>query len=213
MKKFTKPISIILSVLMLLGMLAVMPVGAADNSGTTGGCAWEFDAETETLTVSGEGAMDDYEWNWDFTTYYNTPWRNYRTGIKNVVIGDGVTYIGQDSFARCENCSTVTIGNSVKTIGREAFDECDLTEVVIPDSVETIADSAFYWNKNLSDLTLGESVTSIGKYAFQDCALTEVTIPATVTEIGDHALGYRYVTGEYMPVEDRKSTRLNSSHS
>ena len=65
-----KTISLILSVLMILSSFSVITTisaketnvastGAA-NSGTTGDCTWSFDESTGTLTISGQGKMDNY---------------------------------------------------------------------------------------------------------------------------------------------------------
>ena len=55
-----------------------------------------IDPETGVLTISGEGAMEDY-------SVGGQPWYAYRVSIKKVVIEDGVTSIGNNAFCECKN--------------------------------------------------------------------------------------------------------------
>ena len=154
-----------------------MPLGTCGDDLT-----WVFDELTGTLTISGTGAMNNYSSN-------NRPWENYEYSIKNVVISNGVTTIGNYALYDCYSLTSVTIPDSVTTIGNYAFSYCyGITSVIIGDSVTTIGDWAFYDCTNLTSVTIGDSVTTIGDYAFYDLdSLTSVTIPDSVTTIGDSA--------------------------
>ena len=73
--------------------------------------------------------------------------------IKDLVIPNSVTAIGDWAFAGCSNLTSVTIPNSVTTIGKIAFYECsNLTSVTIPSSVTSIGNSAFYDCNNLTSV-------------------------------------------------------------
>ena len=62
-----------------------MSVNAQATSGSCGANAtWSYDADEATLTISGTGAMADYT-----DDPSSTPWADYRTSIRKVVIGDG----------------------------------------------------------------------------------------------------------------------------
>ena len=132
-----------------------------------------------TLTISGTGAMADYE-------FYNSPWYDYRSSIKSVIINDSVTSIGARAFDECSSLTSVTIPNSVTGIGYRAFSGCSkLTSVTIPNSVTSIGGWAFDECSSLTSVTIGNSVTSIGARAFFGCSsLTSITIPNSVTSIG-----------------------------
>ena len=169
-------------------LLLALCIGAS-AAGTSGKCGpsayWSFDSSTGTLTISGSGAMNDYE-------YGVYPWMNYRDSIQTIVIGDQITQIGRYAFT-VTACSTIKFGKNVRSIGERAFLECrnlngDLT---IPDSVVEIGEGAFYQCENLNGtLTLGRSLRTIGKEAFYWCAFTgSLTIPEGVTEIADSAFG------------------------
>ena len=170
------------------------------NTNTTGMCTWSLDGE-RVLTISGNGAMGDYEYTYqsNYGSFRaNIPWG---TSIKSVVIENGVTKIGNNAFRGCSALTSVIIPDSVTSIGDSAFSGCTrLTGVYINDlaawcrigfSGSNPLDYAhnLYVNNELdTELTIPDSVTSIANYAFSGCTgLTSVTIPDSVTSIGDSA--------------------------
>ena len=111
------------------------------------------------------------------------------SSLTSVTIPNSVTSIGQYTFSGCSGLTSVTIGNSVTSIGNYAFEYCKgLTSVTIPNSVTSIGSSAFRYCSGLTSVTIGTSVTSIWSSAFRGCSgLTSVTIPNSVTSIGEDA--------------------------
>lgn len=78
------------------------------------------------------------------------------SGVVDVVIPDGITYIDNELFAYCRSLKSVTI----------------------PDSVTKICGDAFYTCSSLVDINIPDSVTSIFPYAFSLCtSLTSATTP------------------------------------
>lgn len=67
----------------------------------------------------------------------------YRYALNSVVIGSGVTSIGDGAFYYCSSLTSVVIGDNVKSIGSNAFGRCGLEYVSIPDSVVEIDKTAF----------------------------------------------------------------------
>ncbi|MBQ9735650.1 MAG: leucine-rich repeat protein [Clostridia bacterium] len=128
--------------------------------------------------------------------------------VKDLVIPDGVTKIGENAFYRCQGITSVTIPASVTSIGEGAFFFCDnLTAVYVDDLAAwckiAFADSSstplwdaekLYVNGSLVEhLVIPDGVTSIGPYAFYSLkSLASVTIPATVTSIGVYAFYNAY---------------------
>ena len=145
--------------------------------GTSGNnVAWTIN-DRGVLTISGQGAMQDYEVktvNGDIII--TAPWYKYGKYISSVIIEVGVTSIGDSAFRGCGGLASVNIGNSVTSIGTAAFAFCTgLAGVTIPDSVTSIGSSAFYGCTGLSSVTIPDSVTSIGDRAFYGCTgLTEI---------------------------------------
>ena len=164
-----KGLSVLLALIMMLSIIPMSSItaSAASYSGTCGeNLTWTFDEKTSTLTISGTGAMyNDYY-------YYagSRPWDDYYQDIKNVVVGDNVTTIGDYAFYNHGSLEKITIGNSVTTIGDYAFSWCtSLTNITIPNSVTSIGCEAFSNCTGLTSVIIGDSVNTIGLYAFSYC--------------------------------------------
>ena len=135
------------------------------------------------LTISGTGAMKDYDNGDNRSPVYNN------SDVKKIVIEDGVTSVGDYAFRSCNNLTSITIPDSVTSIGNSAFERCiGLSSVTIPDSVTSIGNNAFYACSTLTSITIPDGVTSIGYSTFSYCSsLTSITIPDSVTSIGSYA--------------------------
>ena len=134
--------------------------------------------------------------------------------VKEYVIGDSVTSIGNVAFQGCSGLTSITIPNSVTSIGHYAFYECsNLTNITIPESLTSIGSDVFsgtawydnqpngliYFGKfaykykgNMPEtetsIVIKEGTQIICGSAFEDCTgLTSVTIPNSVTSIGNYA--------------------------
>ena len=135
------------------------------------------------LTISGKGAMKDYDYSDNPSPACNN------SNVKKVVIEDGVTSIGNSAFDNCRNLTSITIPDSVSSIGNFVFYGCvSLTSITIPDSVTSIGNFAFNGCVSLTSITIPDGVTSIGNDAFSYCvSLTSITIPNSVISIGKYA--------------------------
>ena len=75
--------------MLLLVMMLTATTAWADDSGSCGtNVTYSYVESTHTLTISGSGAMADYEYS------YYQPWYDYAYKIKTIVIENGVTSIG-----------------------------------------------------------------------------------------------------------------------
>ena len=115
--------------------------------------------------------------------------------IKDLVIPNNVTSIGECAFRSCSSLTSVTIGESVTRIGIGAFSGCSsLTSVTI--NSDAIVSEDYKYDDNISNIfgsqvteyIIGNHVKGIGLNAFRDCSsLTSVTIGESVTSIGGSA--------------------------
>lgn len=176
---------------------------------------WKF-YEDGTLILSGSGDMDDY-------FLYGAPWyaynseNNFNSDIKKVIIGDGITSIGNYAFTECSNLESVFLSDSVTSIGGSSFSNCTsltqinlsnnlseigpgafekcekLLNIVFPQTLKSIGSAAFYNCSALSSIVFPNNLQSIGQDAFHGCSNIEgeINIPATVKEIG--SIAYRNV--------------------
>lgn len=181
--------SMLLAFVMVVGMVPLLPLQVNAAEATSGTCGknltWTLDADG-TLTISGTGAMYNYNQN------NRVPWPST---IKKIFLTDGITSIGNYAFKDCSLLNRIYIPNSVTSIGDYAFKGCsNLNSISIPNFVTSIGKYAFghcsaLTNVNISNIS--NSLISIGDYAFEYCSsLTSIHIPNSVNYIGCYAFRY-----------------------
>ena len=114
--------------------------------------------------------------------------------IKDLVIPNNVTSIGEWAFYNCSSLTSVTIGESVTHIGNGAFRFCSSLSSVTINS-DAIVSEDYKYDDNISDIfgsqvteyIIGNHVKGIGFSAFSGCSATSVTIGDSVTSIGEWA--------------------------
>ena len=147
----------------------------------TGSCGTSatFKIANDELTISGTGAMTNF-------TSGSTPWNAFLSKIKKVTVEDGITAIGNNSFANAVNLSDVSLPSSLTSVGTYAFSSCGkLTSIDIPDSTADIGMYAFNGCTGLTEITFSGS---IGAMAFNNCsALKTATAEEGVKTIGTMA--------------------------
>ncbi len=150
----------------------VTSYGQITDSGSCGpDVEYAFYQETGTLVLSGSGETYSYHvvYGDEASLYGEAPWSDYSTGIKNVVVEEGITKLGDDIFTNCFILSKVTLPETLSEIGIYAFSGCSaLVEISIPDSVTKIGGAAFYKCTNLYDVKMSKNIVSVGYDAFQD---------------------------------------------
>ncbi len=73
--------------------------------------------------------------------------------VRDLVIPEGVTSIGQSAFSGCSGLTSITIPASVTSIDEYAFVNCSgLTSITIPEGVTSIGRDAFYYCEALKDV-------------------------------------------------------------
>jgi len=145
------------------------------ESGISGECTWILDeyhnisedSYWRILTISGNGAMEDYQMNhwWDASN----PWR--QMDVDTIIVNNGVTSIGDYAFTGQIFLKYITIPNSVIRIGSGALGSCwALTDVTIPESVTHIGSEAFAGCDHLTSVTIPKNLKEIGAGVFRSCS-------------------------------------------
>jgi uncharacterized repeat protein (TIGR02543 family) len=94
-----------------------------------------------------------------------------------VVIPDGVTEIGYDSFAYAGSVTSISLPSSVKVLGDYAFYQTGLTSISLPEGLTTIGEEVFFGVAGLGSISIPASVTSIGYDAIGSApGLTSITV-------------------------------------
>lgn len=217
----TKLFTCLLSFVMAFSMLPALNSNAASivkkgNCGANGSnLTYKLD-DSNTLTISGTGAMMNYAYD-SAKGIITTPWFSYRNNIKKLVIEDGVSSVGNYAFAYCSNLSEIVwpANQSLKTIGQDSFALCaalinvslpkgltsigkwafeqdiNLKTISFPSTLKTIAYGAFMDDRSIQKLVLPGSLVSIGDFAFHDNAsLTSVTGGVGLQTIGRQAFEF-----------------------
>ncbi|SDG27979.1 Leucine rich repeat-containing protein [Prevotella communis] len=112
------------------------------SEAATGDVTWNFDATTGTLTIGGTGAMADYEQTSDGQT--TAPWAFLSDKITRVIIGEGVTKVGNNAFQGCTALNDVFVkGAGTLTIGTAAFDATKTPAIYVPTGQEAAYQTAW----------------------------------------------------------------------
>jgi len=143
---------------------------------------------SDNITYKIEGSTLTFEGSGDMVLTYNylseIPWYARRNEIDTVVVGEGITSLGEGVFADFICLTSVTLPESLTTIGETAFLTCSrLESIVLPKRVTEIQDGAFVGCENLMNITIHGNVYKISDDAFYNCdSLTIVGIKGSYAE-------------------------------
>ncbi|MBQ7499976.1 MAG: leucine-rich repeat protein [Clostridia bacterium] len=164
-------------------------------SGTCGADAvWNLDLDTAALTISGSGEIDNYQAYQNYSggmiyTYYDTPWYSYASLIRHIVIGDGITKIGNCAFSDIYPIS-VSVGDSLTSLTNMNISKNKLESITVsPDNDYLCA---------VNDILYDKEMTSIIIYPLNKTA-TEITIPEGVVNISNAFAGNKYLVTVNVP--------------
>lgn len=175
-------LSILLVLALLITAVPFKASAAVYAQGKSGGDTyWKLYSDGH-LYVSGTGELRSK----GFSLYGKNKgyWDKYADKIKTVTITNGITSIGEEIFAYCENLTEVTMADTVTEIcGKAFFQSTKLTTITLSKSLQTIDRLAFS-GTGLTAVVLPDTLTFIGDNAFSGTQIAEITIPAGVTEMG-----------------------------
>lgn len=163
MKK--RALSIVLVLCMVAALLPTSAFALKPTGGTCGeNLTWNLDANG-ILTISGTGAMTDYD-------YLNNtaPWCEEE--ISRVIIETGITRIGAYAFYNC-TASEITIPSGITSIREGTFYSSSFNHITIPEGVTSIGGRAFF-NCSLASISLPKTLSNVTNQAFYMSALKDV---------------------------------------
>ncbi len=155
----------------------------------------------EKITVT-KGSRSGPDYSGPDTRQYN-PWNDAKH-LREFIVGEGVTYIGEETFFECK-AETVVLPDSLKSVGELAFAYATITHLTIPISLNAVGDNLYPIFKNVSGI---ETITytpgtgdgfdySAGKFInswyqitpWYQCrsTLKEITFEEGIKYIGTHA--------------------------
>ena len=170
-----------------------------------------------TICDDGEAALYGTGATYDYTSHDSVFYQNDQ--IKEIVLSNGITGLGDRLFYHCANAKTVSLPATLTSIGDSAFaqedaainDTAGLTSVTIPQAVTAIQSFAFQ-HTAIAEVTVPANVKTWGKYVFSDCtklktarvacssigafaftrctALSNLTISANCKTFGENMLTY-----------------------
>ncbi len=126
------------------------------NAGIIGGTCgdkitWSL-SEDGTLVVEGTGKIYDYH------SGNKAPWTEYNSMITSIIIGEGITKIGNQAFRDCTAVTNVELPSTLQSIGKIAFQKCkSLRNIVLPENLISIGDRCFAADSFETVIYLGNS--------------------------------------------------------
>ena len=153
-------------------------------SGTFGaGLKWSYDGATQELKISGSGSIPTD----------NLPWRDYEESIRTIIIEEGITSVGEYTFWKYPNLTSVTLPSTFTRIGKSAFKEClNLTSINFPDRLMQIGEYAFDGCSFLQDVKLPNNLRIMGTSCFKGTAIKTIEIPSSMITIPQRAFDECY---------------------
>ncbi|MBQ3261657.1 MAG: S-layer homology domain-containing protein [Oscillospiraceae bacterium] len=202
------------ALLALCLMLTLLPFGAlaADASGEYGdGLRWTLTADG-TLTITGRGAMPDYTQEELFMDEHidqkaPVPWQAYDADLRAIVIGEGITRVGDYTFMNCRDVASVTLPSTLRSIGKYAFSYCAAEAVTLPNGLQEIGDWA-YAGAKLRQIVVPASVTKLGTGAYQGCDFAKVIkVLGPVEKLESHTFYHCRPTDLFLSKDIRSTAR------
>lgn len=109
----------------------------------------------------------------------------HNESLTELMIPEGIKYIGKRAFFGCKNLKKVILPNSLVSIGASAFSGCEnLEEIILPANIKKINYRTFADCKRLKKIVIPEGVEELEWAVFSECEnLEEIVLPQTIKKI------------------------------
>lgn len=132
------------------------------------------------LTLSGTGNTYDYH------SGNTAPWYDVKDSIVEVIVGDGITRLGNQLFAECNNISNVKMSEGLTDIGSNVFKKCNSIQYIfIPRTLISVGKRSF--TSNVTNVEYGgdqETWNAISFGEYNDGIINSNIICETVVDSG-----------------------------
>ena len=169
-----KLLSIFLVLCLALSLLpaAALAADVVDSGVGADGIRWSFSRDG-VLTVTGSGSMRNYDkseiyMDENIDQRVPAPWAKYAASLKTIVIGEGITEVGDFTFIDCRSVTRIQLPGTLRRVGQNAFSSASVTELTLPEGLQQIDRMAFA-AVNITELVIPASVTELGEHAFDGC--------------------------------------------
>lgn len=198
--KKTIAYSVVLAILLVAFAFCALNVDAAGE--VDGMCGediyWIYDADWQTLYIEGYGEIDSCAEN-------GFPWSQYQYEVREIYIGNGITYIPEYAFKDFVSLETVELAPTLMAIGSHAFADCiSLQGVYIPASIVEFGSDIFRGCTSMERAVFEEGCEIIPYRMFYGCeSLYDVVVPTTVKVLQNDAFyGCSSLEVAYFPLTD-----------
>ena len=204
MMKTKKILSVLLSVIMLLGIIPVgmISASAADDVLTYDISDGEVTVESCSISATGAVVIPSSYNGYPVTEVALYAFQNC-SKVKSITVPDSVKKIGKKAFSGCTLLEEVSLGKGVENIGTDAFLDCDsLGEITVSSSNSVFSSDAagVLYNKAKTELlfypvanqtstyTVAEKVEKIADSTFSmSMNVKKIILGDNVKEIGNNA--------------------------
>ncbi len=185
-KRPLRTLSVLLTVAVLFGVFACLPVGAAETL---------TEGDYKYTVENGEATITEYTGNGGDVTIPSTlggypvkvigdrAFETIDEVITGITLPDGLEVIEDEALAFLE-IKNITLPASLKSIGDFAFRGTDITSITIPKNVTKIGYGVFSWCQDLSSITVEAGNTNYE--AVNNCLIKKET--GTLLYGGDNAV-------------------------
>ncbi len=148
---------------------------------------WHFDSNSNTLSISGSGAIPDRDANYTEDDPYG--WSAFSGGVTTLIIGDGITHIPDKAFYNFSKLTSVVLPPSLESIGYYAFFGCSFTSIDLPESLTEIKPGAFARCEQLISCEIPGSVRILEDSVFSECtSLQQLILNEGIEVLSDSCL-------------------------
>lgn len=171
----------------------------ANREGEANAISWSLvrdDRDFVTLTVEGKGGIPDGN---------NQPWMSAaRNVVTDIVIGEGITYVGTNAFSRLYATGGLTLPSTLTSVGTWTFELNYFSKpITVPGNLKTVGQGMFYGCNQIPSITFAEGVERLNDAVLRQAVAMggTVTLPSTLVSTGsedfrDCMAGTYVVTGQ-----------------